>query len=75
LAAFKAVSLPPCTPGGSILYIQGPAENSAAKNAPLNAGTKPANIHCIFEGANGGGERAAIGAILVKLSTAQKAAH
>ena len=35
--------------GGSILYIQGPAENSAAKERTLGMQeTKPSNIHCIM---------------------------
>jgi ribose transport system substrate-binding protein len=35
--------------GGSILYIQGPAENSAAKERTAGMQeTKPSNIHCIM---------------------------
>jgi ribose transport system substrate-binding protein len=35
--------------GGSLLYIQGPAENSAAKERTAGMQeTKPANIHCIM---------------------------
>ncbi len=62
--------------GGSILYIQGPAENSAAKERTLGMQeTKPANIHCILLRAQWTEESSqrAVRSWL-KLSTSQKAA-
>jgi len=62
--------------GGSILYIQGPAENSAAKERTIGMQeTKPANIHCILLRAQWTEESAQrSAAIWLKLSTSQKAA-
>jgi len=62
--------------GGSILYIQGPAENSAAKERTLGMQeTKPANIHCILLRAQWTEESAQRSVrSWLKLSTSQKAA-
>jgi ribose transport system substrate-binding protein len=62
--------------GGSILYIQGPAENSAAKERTMGMQeTKPSNIHCILLRAQWTEESSqrAVRSWL-KLSTSQKAA-
>jgi ribose transport system substrate-binding protein len=61
--------------GGSILYIQGPAENSAAKERTMGMQeTKPSNIHCILLRAQWTEESSqrAVRSWL-KLSTSQKA--
>ena len=62
--------------GGSILYIQGPAENSAAKERTIGMQeTKPANIHCILLRAQWTEESAQRSVrSWLKLSTSQKAA-
>ena len=62
--------------GGSILYIQGPAENSAAKERTLGMQeTKPANIHCVLLRAQWTEESAQRSVrSWLKLSTSQKAA-
>jgi ribose transport system substrate-binding protein len=62
--------------GGSILYIQGPAENSAAKERTTGMQeTKPANIHCILLRAQWTEESAQRSVrSWLKLSTSQKAA-
>jgi len=62
--------------GGSLLYIQGPAENSAAKERTLGMQeTKPANIHCILLRAQWTEESAQRSVrSWLKLSTSQKAA-
>jgi len=61
--------------GGSILYIQGPAENSAAKERTLGMQeTKPSNIHCILLRAQWTEESAQRSVrSWLKLSTSQKA--
>jgi ribose transport system substrate-binding protein len=62
--------------GGAILYIQGPAENSAAKERTIGMQeTKPANIHCILLRAQWTEESAQRSVrSWLKLSTSQKAA-
>jgi ribose transport system substrate-binding protein len=62
--------------GGSILYIQGPAENSAAKERTIGMQeTKPSNIHCILLRAQWTEESAQRSVrSWLKLSTSQKAA-
>lgn len=62
--------------GGSTLYIQGPAENSAAKERTIGMQeTKPANIHCILLRAQWTEESAQRSVrSWLKLSTSQKAA-
>jgi ABC-type sugar transport system substrate-binding protein len=62
--------------GGSILYIQGPAENSAAKERTMGMQeTKPANIHCILLRAQWTEESSQRSVrSWLKLSTSQKAA-
>ncbi|HKV64217.1 MAG TPA: sugar ABC transporter substrate-binding protein [Candidatus Acidoferrum sp.] len=62
--------------GGSILYIQGPAENSAAKERTVGMQeTKPANIHCVLLRAQWTEESAQRSVrSWLKLSTSQKAA-
>jgi ribose transport system substrate-binding protein len=62
--------------GGSILYIQGPAENSAAKERTLGMQeTKPANIHFVLLRAQWTEESAQRSVrSWLKLSTSQKAA-
>ena len=62
--------------GGSILYIQGPAENSAAKERTNGMQeTKPSNIHCILLRAQWTEESAQRSVrSWLKLSTSQKAA-
>lgn len=62
--------------GGSILYIQGPAENSAAKERTIGMQeTKPANVHCILLRAQWTEESAQRSVrSWLKLSTSQKAA-
>jgi ABC-type sugar transport system substrate-binding protein len=62
--------------GGSILYIQGPAENSAAKERTMGMQeTKPPNLHCTLLRAQWTVE-SALRAVRswLKLSTSQKAA-
>ena len=62
--------------GGTILYVQGPAENSAAKDRTIGMQeTKPSNIHCTLLRAQWTEESAqrALRSWL-KLSTSQKAA-
>lgn len=61
--------------GGSILYIQGPAENSAAKERTIGMQeTKPANIHCIMLRAQWTEESSQRSVrSWLKLSTSQKA--
>jgi ribose transport system substrate-binding protein len=61
--------------GGSILYIQGPAENSAAKERTIGMQeAKPANIHCIMLRAQWTEESSQRSVrSWLKLSTSQKA--